>query len=93
MTIDERLEKLAERHEAITQTVELLAVEAVAFRRDLRRAVRMGIREARNQRKRSAVLDEKITQIASAQLVNEELFKRNEELLKRFLERGGNGHN
>jgi archaellum component FlaC len=27
MTIDERLEKLAERHEALTQTVELLAVE------------------------------------------------------------------
>ena len=25
MTIDERLEKLAERHEALTQTVELLA--------------------------------------------------------------------
>jgi predicted nuclease with TOPRIM domain len=27
MTIDERLEKLAERHEALTQTVELMAAE------------------------------------------------------------------
>jgi hypothetical protein len=27
MTIDERLEKLTERHEALTQTVELMAAE------------------------------------------------------------------
>jgi hypothetical protein len=27
MTIDERLEKLTERHEALTQTVELMAIE------------------------------------------------------------------
>lgn len=27
MTIDERLERLAERHEALTQSVELMAVE------------------------------------------------------------------
>jgi len=27
MTIDERLERLAERHEALTQTVELMAAE------------------------------------------------------------------
>ena len=27
MTIDERLEKLTERHEALTQTVELMALE------------------------------------------------------------------
>ena len=36
MTIDERLEKLTERHEALTQTVELIAV----MQRDLTRAVR-----------------------------------------------------
>jgi archaellum component FlaC len=35
MTIDERLEKLAERHEALTQTVELIA----AMLRDLTRDV------------------------------------------------------
>jgi hypothetical protein len=83
MTIDERLESLAARHEALTQTVELMAAEGLAFRRDFRRAVRMGVREARNQRKRSAALDEKI---AAARAANEELWKR-------FLERGGNGHN
>ena len=27
MTLDERLERLAERHEALTQTVELMAIE------------------------------------------------------------------
>ena len=32
MTIDERLEKLTERHEALTQTVELLAREMESLR-------------------------------------------------------------
>jgi hypothetical protein len=36
-------------------------------------------------------LDDKITKIAAAQLVNEELSKNNAELLKAFLQRGGNG--
>ena len=36
-------------------------------------------------------LDDKITKIAAAQLVNEELSKNNAELLKQFLQRGGNG--
>jgi len=36
MTIDERLEKLAERHEALTQTVELIAT----MQRDLTESVR-----------------------------------------------------
>ena len=31
MTIDERLERLAERHEALTQTVEILAQEQREF--------------------------------------------------------------
>ncbi|HXJ76580.1 MAG TPA: hypothetical protein VNM37_27230 [Candidatus Dormibacteraeota bacterium] len=57
----------------------------------LRRAIRMGVQDARRQRKRNAEFDEKMTQIAAAQLVNEELLKQNEGLLKRFLERGGNG--
>ncbi len=35
MTIDERLEKLTERHEALTQTVELIA----AMQKDLTRSV------------------------------------------------------
>ena len=35
MTIDERLERLVERHEALAQTVELLAIET----RELRAAI------------------------------------------------------
>lgn len=35
MTIDERLERLTERHEALAQTVELLAIET----RELRSAI------------------------------------------------------
>lgn len=57
----------------------------------LRRAIRMGVKDARRQRTRNAEFDQKMTQIAAAQLVNEELLKQNEGLLKRFLERGGNG--
>ena len=35
MTIDERLEKLAERHEALTQTVELMARENERITREI----------------------------------------------------------
>jgi hypothetical protein len=40
MNIDERLEKLAERHEALTQTVEIIA--AMQKENDRRFAERMG---------------------------------------------------
>jgi hypothetical protein len=52
--------------------------------RTLRRAIRLSVLDARRQRTRNAEFDLKMTQIAAAQLVNEEL-------LKRFLERSGNG--
>jgi hypothetical protein len=52
--------------------------------RTLRWAIRLAVQDARRQRKRNREFDEKMTQIASAQLVNEQL-------LKAFLERGGNG--
>jgi len=52
--------------------------------RTLRRAIRLAVQDARRQRKRNQEFDDKMTQIASAQLVNEQL-------LKAFLERGGNG--
>jgi hypothetical protein len=50
--------------------------------------------ELANERHRikMAELDDYITKIAAAQLVNEELTKQNAELLKAFLQRGGNGH-
>ena len=69
-----------------------------ATERTLRRAIRLAVMDARRQRERNRgfderhraadernrEFDEKMTQIANAQLVNEQL-------LKRFLERGGNG--
>lgn len=50
----------------------------------LRRAVRLAVQDARRQRKRNLEFQEIITQIATAQ-------RENEQLLKAFLERGGNG--
>jgi uncharacterized protein YigA (DUF484 family) len=50
----------------------------------LRRAIRMGVQDARRQRKKNAELTEIMTQIASTQ-------RENEKLLQAFLERGGNG--
>ncbi len=117
MTIDERLERLTERHEALTQSLELLAHqqadaekrasaaeerhdremeeirrEGRAMRADMRRAFAMGVREARNARRRRQELeekfDEKITQLSAAQLITEEK-------LQRFIDsigRGGNGN-
>jgi hypothetical protein len=57
MTIDERLEKLTERHEALTQTVELMAAE----NRDRDRR-----QEERDQRqeKRDKTLDKMLSQMA-----------------------------
>ena len=83
MTIDERLEKLAERHEALTQTVELQAREIAQIGPALRRAIELGVRELRNERKRRQALDEKMTQantmlnqkmaeLADAQMATEE---------------------
>ena len=77
MTIDERLERLVERHEALTQTVEAHERDMADLRKSqartentLRRAIRLSVMEARNQRKRHQEL---------------------EVLLRAFLERGGNG--
>jgi hypothetical protein len=54
----------------------------------LRRAIRLGVREARNERKRRQELDQHVKeQAAEADRRHREL----EELLRRFLERGGNG--
>jgi|SRR5450432_570140 len=52
--------------------------------RILRRAIRLSVLDARRQRTRNAEFGLIMAQITAAQLVNEEL-------LKRFLERGGNG--
>jgi hypothetical protein len=57
-----------------------------AMRAYLRRAVAVGVREARNARRRSSELDEKISQLAAAQLVTEEK-------LQRFINSIGHGGN
>jgi len=106
MTIDERLERLVERHEALIESVEMLALrqadyeerheremeeirkEGAATRAELRRAFRLGVLEARHERRRRQELDDKITQLAAAQLVTEEKLQRFIE----FLRRGGNGN-
>lgn len=74
---------LAEQHAEAEQRH---ARETADFR-DLRRAFALGVQEARNQRPRSAALDEKITQLAAAQLVTEEKLQG----LVDALRRGGNG--
>lgn len=114
MTTDERLDKLIERHESLTHTVELLAamqlkteerLDGLAAMQEkteerLQRAIDFGVEEARRERERRreaitkaearhqaamAAIDGKLDQLASAQLVTEQL-------LQRFLARGGNGH-
>jgi hypothetical protein len=47
--------------------------------RMLRRAIRDSVREARNERRKRRELDDKITQLAAAQLVTEEKMQANEE--------------
>jgi hypothetical protein len=106
MTIDDRLDRLTERHEALTQSVELLGVhihalsekqdrENAALNRTLRRAISMAVTEARNERRRRQTLDEYITKLAAAQLVTEEKMQVLEDRLTRFIDAsrgGGNGH-
>jgi len=71
---DERALAAEERHDG-----EMLAIPS-----ELRHAVRLSIQEGRAERGKRRELDEKITQLAAAQLVTEEK-------LQRFLERSGNG--
>ena len=62
MTIDERLEALTARHEALTMNVELMQAEGRKFRGDLRRWVALGVKEGRNHRKRLTELETKSAQ-------------------------------
>jgi len=58
--------------------------EIAEIRQGLGRAVKLSVQNARSERKRREELDQKVTQLAAAQLVTEEL-------LQAFLRRGGNG--
>ncbi len=77
----DRIERLIEQSERANK-------EAHArIESDLRKWVKMGLKEALSQRKRTRILDDKMTRLASAQLVTEEK-------LQRFIssmQRGRNG--
>ncbi|MGO4881718.1 MAG: hypothetical protein ACLP59_12955 [Bryobacteraceae bacterium] len=81
---DERARAAEERHNREMEDIRRLER---ATRSDLRRAFAMGVREARNARRRRQELDEKITQLAAAQLVTEEKLQ----LFIESLRRGTNG--
>jgi hypothetical protein len=66
-----------------------------AMHQTLRRAIAAGVCEARNERRKRAELDEKITRLASAHLLAEEETKALKASLKAYLDslrRGGNGN-
>lgn len=79
----------AERHD---RDMEDMRRADAAIRASLRRAVAAGVREARNARRRrqelEEKLDEKITQLAAAQLVTEEKLQQ----FINSMRRGGNGN-
>jgi hypothetical protein len=93
--LEERQIAAEERHEREMADIRR---EGDRMRTDMRRAFAIGVREARNERRRrreldekinqaNSALDEKIGQLAAAQLITEEK-------LQAFLEsmrRGGNG--
>lgn len=89
-----RQEEAETRHNReIAEIRELQAIgerETAAIRKSLRRAVRLGVREALNERKRRHELDQRRQDLAAhADHRHQEL----EKLMERFFERGGNGHN
>ena len=70
---------------------EAMQVTQAKTERSLQRWVAIGMKEGRNQRRRSREIDHKITQLASSQLLTEEALKKLAATLQRFLERGSNG--
>jgi hypothetical protein len=94
-----RIAALEEVHAKDYAKRELLGAKTDAR---LAHAIRLSARDARSQRKRHQELDEKITQLAAAQLVTEEkmqvtekMMQVTEEKLQRFIDsmqRGTNGH-
>jgi ABC-type transporter Mla subunit MlaD len=67
--------------------------EMKAIRNTLRRAVRLAVEEQRRERAKRRELDEKITQLAAAQLLAEEQTTRLREAFENWLRRqNGNGY-
>jgi hypothetical protein len=84
----DRIEKILEDHaRAIQQSRERHEREMRGIRLELRRWAALGVKEARNQRKRQREIDLNITRLSAAQLVTEERLAS----LISSLGRGGNG--
>lgn len=115
MTFEERMDRITEKHEALAQTVQLLAgmfVEAekrsaeyekrngeahdkherdmADIRLQLRRAIRLGIQEARTERRRRQEMDArfelKMDQLAGAHLLTEEGMRNLQANMDAFIE-------
>ena len=96
-TPEERWARIEERHEALAQSLELLSIAQQKTERTLRRAIHLAVLEARQERNRRQELqwhaDEKITQLAAAQLITEEKLQRLEKSVEHLADRqGGNGN-
>jgi hypothetical protein len=98
--IERTMEFILEQAAATEATMARLAArvdrhdeEMKAIRNTLRRAVRMAVEEQRRERVRRRELDEKITQLAAAQLLAEEQTARLRDAFENWLRRqGGNGY-
>lgn len=95
----ERHEQWLEQHDRSMDRAQKRAdlAEKRADRTDARldRAVRLAVREARNERSKRRELDEKLTQLAAAQVVTEEKMQSLQASMQAFIDslrRGGNGH-
>lgn len=85
--IEKILDRVSQRLDRVSEKLD--RAEELGRRTDKRldRFVQLGVKEALSQRKRSRILDDKMTKLAATQIVTEEK-------LQRFLSsvgRGGNG--
>ena len=83
----DRIERLLEQTVRASKEAERTSKQAHArLDADLRKWVKSGVKEALSHRKRMREIDDKITQLAAAQLVTEEK-------LQRFISSAGRGRN
>jgi len=86
----DRIERLIEESERANKAAH------ARFERNLRRWAALGVQEVRNQRKRNQAFDQKMTQLAAAQLLSEEKLVQLGNTVQQFISslsrRGGNGH-
>lgn len=92
MTPEERFERIEESLATVATSLAQVSVNVDSVSERLRQAVRLSVQEARAERRRRkqaiAEIDEKITQLACAQLLTEQTLKAFIDSLRR----GGNGH-